>query len=73
MELIKEELKEKGYSVVKIGTTSNTLKTTIINRTGKSNAVINDIKENLNNLGIISSGSDNSGVDITVIIGNDYK
>ena len=73
LELIKEELKEKGYSVVKIGTTSNTLKTTIINRTGKSNAVINDIKENLNNLGIISSGSDNSGVDITVIIGNDYK
>ena len=73
LDSIIEELKEKGYNIVKTGITSNTSKTTIINRIGKSNTIINDIKTNLNNVGIVSSGSDNSGVDITIIIGNDYK
>ena len=70
---LKSKLKELGYNVAKTGVTSNTSKTTIINRTGKSNTVINEIKNNLNGVGIISSGSDNSNVDITIIIGNDYK
>ena len=73
VELIKEKLKEQGYDIVKTGITSNTSKTTIINRTFKANVILEQIKKNLNNIGIISSGSDNSNVDITIIIGNDYK
>lgn len=73
LESIKEKLKEKGYNVVKSGITSNTSKTTLINRTGQSSNIVNEIKSKLNNTGIVSSGSDNSGVDITIIIGNDYK
>ena len=44
LESIKDKLKEKGYNIIKTGITSNTSKTTIINRTSKSNTDINDIK-----------------------------
>lgn len=70
---VKTKLKELGYNVTKTGITSNTSKTTIINRTGKSSTIVNEIKNNLNNTGNSFSGSDNSNVDITIIIGNDYK
>lgn len=70
---LKTKLKQEGYNVTKTGITTNTSKTTIINRTGKSNTILDDIKKSLNNIGIISSGKDNSGVDITIVIGSDYK
>ena len=73
LESLKSKLKEQGYNITKTGITSNTAKTSIINRTSKSNTTIEEIKKNMNNIGIISSGSDNSNVDITIIIGNDYK
>lgn len=73
LESIKTKLKEQGYNIVKTGITSNTAKTSIINRTFKSTKIIEEIKKNLSNIGIVSSGSDNSNVDITIIIGNDYK
>lgn len=69
---LKSNLKEYGYNVTKTGITTNTSKTTIINRTGKSSTTINDIKEVLGNVGTSSSGSNNSSVDITIIIGKDY-
>ena len=69
---VKEKLKEKGYVVSKSGTTSSTDKTTIINRTSQSNQKSKDIKQLLG-VGTITSGSDNTKVDFTIIIGIDYK
>ena len=69
---VKEKLKEKGYVVSKSGTTSSTDKTTIINRTSQSNQKAKDIKQLLG-VGTITSGSDNTKVDFTIIIGKDYK
>ena len=65
-------LKEKGYNVTKTGTAQNTSKTTIINRTGKSSQILSELKDVLG-VGTISTGKNNSNVDITVIIGKDYK
>ena len=70
---IKTMLKDKGYNVIKTGITSNTSKTKIINRRAKSNDVINSIKKDLNNVGVISSATNNSNADITIIIGKDYE
>lgn len=69
---VKEKLKEKGYVVSKSGTISSTDKTTIINRTSQSNQKSKDIKQLLG-VGTITSGSDNTKVDFTIIIGKDYK
>ena len=69
---VKEKLKEKGYVVSKSGTTSSTDKTTIINRTSQSNQKSKEIKQLLG-VGTITSGSDNTKVDFTIIIGKDYK
>lgn len=69
---LKDKLKEYGYNVTKIGITTNTSKTTIINRTGKSSTIISSIKKVLGDIGVSSTGSDNSNVDITIIIGKDY-
>ncbi len=68
----KEILKEKGYIVSKSGTTSSTDKTTIINRTSQSNQKSKEIKQLLG-VGSITSGSDNTKVDFTIIIGKDYE
>lgn len=69
---VKEKLKEKGYVVSKSGTTSSTDKTTIINRTSQSNQKSKEIKQLLG-IGTITSGSNNTKVDFTIIIGKDYK
>lgn len=69
---LKGKLKEYGYNVTKTGITTNTSKTTIINRTGKTNEAISNIKNVLGNIGVSSTGSNNSSVDITIIIGKDY-
>jgi len=70
---MKTKLKENGYNVVKTGITSNTSKTMIINRSSKSNDIVSSIKENLNNVGIISTSTSNSNADVTIIIGKDYN
>lgn len=69
---VKEKLKQKGYIVSKSGTTSSTLKTTIINRTSQSSSTSKDIKSILG-VGTITSGSNNTKVDYTIIIGKDYE
>ena len=68
---IKNKLKEAGYDVIKSGETSSTAKTTIINRTNKDASISKDLKEKLG-AGSITNGSDNSKVDFTIIIGEDY-
>ena len=65
-------LKDKGYNVYKTGTTSTTQTTTIINRTNVSNDVTSSIKSVLDT-GVISSSNKSSSVDITIILGKDYK
>lgn len=69
---VKNKLKEAGYSVTKSGTTSSTNKTMIINRTKQSTKTEKEIKQIIGE-GTIMSGSNNSNVDITIIIGKDYK
>lgn len=70
---LKSELKEYGYDVTKTGITTNTSKTAIINRTGKSSATMKALKDILGEIGVSSEGSNNSNVDITIIIGKDYN
>lgn len=70
---LKSELKEYGYDVTKTGITTNTSKTAIINRTGKSSATMKALKNILGEIGVSSEGSNNSNVDITIIIGKDYN
>ena len=65
-------LKKQGYNVYKTGTTSTTHNTTIINRTKVAEDVTSDIKSILGT-GVISSSNKSSKVDITIIIGKDYK
>lgn len=66
------ELKKQGYNVYKTGTTSTTHNTTIINRTNVSDDTISDIKLLLGT-GVVSSSNKSSIVDLTIIIGKDYK
>ena len=69
---IKEDLKQKGYTISKSGTTTQTEKTTIINRTNQSSSESKDLK-NILGAGTIQIGSNNSKVDYTIIIGEDCK
>lgn len=69
---VKEALREEGYVIKKSGTTTTTEKTTIINRTSQSNSIARDIKS-IVGVGTTTSGSNNTKVDFTVIIGTDYE
>ena len=69
---IKEDLKQKGYIISKSGTTTQAETTTIINRTNQESSTSKDIKNTLG-VGTIQTGSDNSKVDYTIIIGQDYE
>lgn len=66
-------LKKKGYTVSKVGKTNSTAKTSIINKGKISDDKVNSIKETIG-VGIItSSSSDSSSIDITIILGKDFK
>lgn len=65
-------LKQEGYNIVKTGNTTITGKTSIINKTNQQTRISNDLKEILE-VGNITKKSDNSKVDYTIIIGEDYK
>lgn len=70
---VKKALSAKGYKVTKTTATTNTSKTTIINKSDVETKFIDNIKDILG-VGTISSSSvSSSDVDITIIIGNDYK
>lgn len=69
---LKNLLKQNGYTVANTGTTTSTPKTAIINRTSQDEDVCDSLKE-LIGVGILSkSNSTKSGVDFTIIIGEDY-
>ena len=68
-----EELKNKGYNVVKTGTTTDTKKTAIVNNTGKSTESANALKTAIGKGTISSTSTKSSSVaDFTIIIGEDY-
>lgn len=70
---IKKELTEKGYKISKTSSTTTTSKTTIINKTDIDEKFEEDIKNTLGVGNISSSSVSSSDVDITIIIGKDYK
>ena len=68
-----DKLKNKGYNVTKTGTTNATSKTTIINKKEIQESTMQDIKTTIG-VGTISDSEVNSNkVDITIILGKDYK
>ena len=70
---VKKALTSKGYKVTKTTTTTSTSKTTIINKTDIDSKFEENIKEILGVGNISTSSVSSSNVDITIIIGKDYK
>lgn len=70
---VKKSLEAKGYKVTKTTTTTSTSKTTIINKSDVDEKITGDIKDILNVENVSSSSVSSSNVDITIIIGKDYK
>ena len=70
---VKKALTNKGYKVTKTNTTTSTTKTTIINKTDVDEKIEQNIKGILGVGNISSSTATSSDVDITIIIGKDYK
>lgn len=66
-------LKEQGFNVYKTGTTTITSKTTIVNKKAVKEEVTTNIKNLLGVGNVSSSTSTSSSVDVTVVIGKDYK
>ena len=69
------KLKQEGYNVSRTGTTTSTSKTVIANKKEVSTTAMNDIKEivGTGTISDMSSGGNSSKVDVTIIIGKDYK
>ena len=65
-------LKNEGYNVYKTGKTSTTQVTTIINKSKLSESITSNLKSTLET-GVIASSSTESKVDVTIILGKDYK
>lgn len=65
-------LKQKGYNVYKTGTTTVTSKTTIVSKSDLENKELSKIKDILG-VGNISESKTSGQVDVTIIIGKDYK
>lgn len=68
-----DDLKQKGYNVSKTGTTNTTRKTTIINKKDVSSTIMQDIEQVLGIGTVQDSEANSSKVDVTIIIGKDYK
>ena len=68
-----KKLKEKGYNIYKTGSTSVTSKTTIVNQSDVDGDLVSELKNNLGIGTISKSKGKSSQVDITIILGKDYK
>ena len=73
LQTVVNDLKKAGYNVTKTGETNATSKTTIINKKEVNNTNLEEIKDVLETGVIQNSQSSSSKVDITIIIGKDYK
>ncbi len=65
-------LKDSGYTVSKVGNTNSTSKTSIINKGGISDTTLKNLKETIG-VGTITNNSTESSIDITIILGKDFK
>ena len=67
-------LKESGYTIDSVGTTSKTTTTTIINRSNRTDEIANKLKETIG-VGMIANSTKekDSSIDFTIIIGDDYN
>lgn len=68
-----KELEGAGFKVTRTGTTNTTSKTTIADKKGIKETFLKNIKDVLGVGGISSSESSSSKVDVTIILGTDYK
>ena len=68
-------MKKEGYNVSRTGSTTSTSKTIIANKKGVSNTIISDIKEIIGTGTVSDGGAEQTSakVDVTIIIGKDYK
>ena len=73
LQSVVNKLQNAGYNVTRTGSTNTTSKTTIINKKNVQNATLQDIKDAIETGSITNSESSSSKVDITVVIGKDYK
>lgn len=73
LQKVVKELEGAGYKVTRTGTTNTTSKTTIADKKGAKETFLKNIKDVLG-VGVVSSSeSSSSKVDVTIIIGTDYK
>lgn len=70
---VKKALESKGYQVASSTDTTNTSKTTIINKTGVDTKFTDNLKELIGTGNVSTSAVSSSKVDITIIIGKDYN
>lgn len=68
-----KEFEGAGYKVTRTGTTNTTSKTTIADKKGIKETFLKNMKDVLGVGGISSSESSSSKVDVTIILGTDYK
>ncbi len=69
---LEELLETSGYKIEKTSTTTQTSKTTIINRTRQSEETSEKLKQDIG-IGTITAGEDNAEVDYTIILGKDFE
>ena len=69
----KRALENEGYTITKTGTTTSASKTTLINKTSLSSDTMSNLKGILGVGNISSSNSSTNKIDVTIIIGKDYK
>ena len=68
----KEILKNAGFNVSKVGNTNSTQKTSIINKSGLAENILSSI-QNLLGTGTTTSSDATSTVNVTIILGKDFK
>lgn len=73
LDKLKKALSTKGYKVTKTTSTNDTAKTTIINKSDIDAEFIDNIKSILGTENVSSNSVSSSDVDITIILGKDYK
>ncbi len=73
LDKLKKALSTKGYKITKTTSTNDTAKTTIINKSDIDAEFIDNIKSILGTENVSSNSVSSSDVDITIILGKDYK
>lgn len=73
LQTVVNSLEEEGYNVTRTGTTNDTSKTSIIDKKEVNNTLLQEMKEVLGTGVIQNSQSSSSKVDVTIIVGKDYK